>query len=808
MIAFAMVRHRLRSVMGGFVALTLGVTLLAASAIVIASSRPTVPPRYENASVLAVPEEAGTRSDDTTVARAVWSVDEAGVLAGEIARKDGVTDTVAEHRFQVQVMDGDRILGEAVDGDPDGAGWSSFLLGSTKLLDGAGPSEDDEVVLPASYGRSVGDTVDVLTAGAERPMTVSGVTDGDDVLVPDPLAEKSATGVSLIGVVTAAEADTTSTGDLVRDVVGPASDVYTDDERGAMESEFDASNNRVGQQLLVLIGALAVFVSVFVVGTTFTFQVSVRRRELALLRAVGATPRQVRRMLLGEAAIVGVGASLAGSGLGILGAHLLGGWMIDGGLLSRYWEVRSVALPVLVSVLIGLATAVAGVLGASRKGAAVTPLEALRPEGGEDETVPRWRLWVAVCAGLLGVVLVVATTRGDTEQAIAYGLASSLALLVAVAVAAPLHLPFLVGLLPGNSPLTELLRAQARTGPRRPASTLLPALLVSTLAVTVLGQTDTLGGAIDEHSRGEIPGDAMLVRTDGGGGLTDTSLERTREHTDGEVVSHLSTGVYVDGRWVETVGLGPGAVPEGTALVSPATAERFGWAEGDTVDLTWRDGTPGRIPITIEEFPPELQMWAELALAHDLAREHDPATFTIMAAFDPVDAEALSAALADQGVHVEDTDRLLDEGVATEIGLLRLFAGIILALSLGYTAISLANTLSLSTSARRRDLALLRVAGAHRRQVLGLLTAESGLVTMIGLVLGASLSLPGLYALTIGLRDEFDPRQGPAEISVLLPWPELGLVFAASLLIGVLAALVPATHVLRRSPSAMVAGRE
>ena len=807
MIAFAMVRHRLRSILGGFVALTLGVSLLAASAIVITSARPTVPPRYENAAVLAVPEEAGTRSDDFTIARAVWSVDEANVLVEEIARDDGVTDAVAEHRFQVQVMDGDRILGDAVDGDPNGAGWSSFVLGSTRLLDGAGPSGDDEVVLPASYGRSVGDTVDVLTAGAEWPMTVSGITDGDDVLLPDPLAEESATGVSLIGVVTTAGADPAGSGDLVRGVVGPTSDVYTDDERGAMESEFDASNNWVGQQLLVLIGALAVFVSVFVVGTTFTFQVSVRRRELALLRAVGGTPRQVRRMLLGEAAVVGVVASLVGAALGIVGAHLLGDRMIDGGLLSRYWEVRSVALPVGASVLIGLATAVAGVLAASRKGAAVRPLEALRPEEGRDETMPRWRLWVAVCAGLLGVVLVVATMRGDMEQAIAYGLASSLALLVAAAVAAPLYLPRLIGLLPGNSPLTELLRVQARTGPRRTASTLLPALLVSTLAVTVLGQTDTLGGAIEEHSRGEIPGDAMLVRTDGGGGLTDTALERTREHVGGEVVSHLSTGVYVDGRWVESVGLRPDAVPGGTALASPATAERFGWAEGDTVDLTWRDGTTGRIPVTIEEFPPELEMWAELALPHDLAREHDPATFTIMAAFDPVDAEALSTALADQGVHVEDTDRLLDEGVATEIGLLRLFAGIILALSLGYTAISLANTLSLSTSARRRDLALLRVAGAHRRQVLGLLTAESGLVTTIGLILGASLSLPGLYALTIGLRDEFDPRRGPAEIAVLLPWPELGLVFAASLLIGVLAALVPTARTLRRSPSAMVAER-
>ncbi|WP_087095766.1 FtsX-like permease family protein [Nocardiopsis sp. JB363] len=808
MIAFAMVRHRLRAVMGGFVALTLGVTLLAASAIVIASSLPTVPPRYENTTALAVPGEAGTRSDDVTVVRTVWGSAEADALVEEIARDDGVAAAVAEQRFRVQVMDGDRILGDAVDGDPHGAGWSSFLLGSTKLLDGAEPSGADEVVLPASYGRSVGDSVNVLTAGAEWPMTVAGVTDGDDVLVPDPLAEKSATGVSVIGVVSTPGTDPTTTGDLVRDVVGPASDVYTDDERGAMESEFDASNNWVGQQLLVLIGALAVFVSVFVVGTTFTFQVSVRRRELALLRAVGATPGQVRRLLLGEAAVVGLVASLVGAMLGIVGAHLLGGWMVDGGLLSRYWEVRSVILPIGVSVLLGTTTAVAGVLGASRRGAAVAPLEALRPEGGKDETVSKWRLWIASAAGLLGVVLVAATVRGNTEQAIAYGLGSSLALLVAAAVAAPLYLPRVVGLLPERSPLTELLRAEARTGPRRLASTLLPALLVSTLAVTVLGQTDTLGGAIDEHSRGEIPGEAMVVRTDGGDGLTDIALERTREHADGEVVSHLATGVYVDGRWVESVGLQPGSVPEGTALASPATAERFGWADGDTVELTWRDGTAGRVPITIGEFPPELEMWAELALPHDVAREHDPATFTIMAAFDPVDVEALSAVLADQGARVADTDRLLDEGVATEIGLLRLFAGIILALSLGYTAISLANTLSLSTSARRRDLALLRVTGAHRRQVLGLLTAESGLVSTIGLVLGTALSLPGLYALTVGLRDEFDPRQGPAEISVLLPWPELGLVFAVSLLIGVLSALVPAARALRRSPASMVAEPE
>ncbi|MBE2998341.1 FtsX-like permease family protein [Nocardiopsis sp. HNM0947] len=805
MIALSMVRHRLRSVLGGFVALVLGVALIAASGIVIASSLPDVPPRYGQADVLAVPEAAGTRSDDVTTARGVWGHGEADALAEEIAGSGGVETAVAERRFDVRVMDGERTLGEPVGDTADGAGgagWSSFGLGSVRMLEGGAPTGTDQVVLPASYDRSVGDTVTVLTAGAEWPMTVSGVTDGDDVLVPDRLAEGTATAVSVIGVVASPGIDPADAGDRVRGVLGPSADVFTGADRGAMAAEFDDADNWVGQQLLVLVGLLAVFVSVFVVGTTFTFQVEVRRRELALLRAVGATPRQVRRMLLGEAAVVGTAASLVGAVAGIAGAFLLGRWMVGMELLSPGWEVRTVALPVGVAVVTGVAAAVAGVLGASRRAARVAPLEALRPVEARGGTVPRWRLWTGIAAAALGGVLVVATARGDMEASISFALCTSLALVVSAAVAAPVFLPRVVGLVPGRSALAELLRAETRADPRRAAATMLPALLVAALAVTVLGQTDTLGAAIDEHSRGEVPGEAMVVQEDGNLGLTDRALERTREHAEGEVASQLSTGVYVDGRWVEAVGRHLDSPPEGTVWASPATAAEFGWEEGDTVDLTWRDGSDGRVPVTVAPFPPELELWAELALPHDLAREHDPGTFAISAAFDPRDAGALSAELADQGSRVVATDRLFDDGVAEELRLLRLFTGIILALSLGYTAVSLANTLSLSTSARRRDLALLRVTGAHRRQVLGLLTAETGLVTAVGLALGALLSLPGLFALTVGLRDEFDPREGPAEVAVHLPWAELGAVGAASLTIALAAALVPAVRALRRPPVA------
>ncbi|WP_017539635.1 ABC transporter permease [Nocardiopsis halophila] len=803
MIAFAMVRRRLRAVLGGFVALTLGVALLAASAIVIASSLPTVPQRYGGADALAVPEAAGTRSDGVTAAREVWSASEADALAAAAAASDGVAAAVAERRFDARVMDGERILGEAVDGAPVGAGWSSFALGSARLLGGEAPSGTDQVVLPASYGRSVGERVTVLTAGDEWPMTVSGVTDGGDVLVADDLAAASATGVSLIGAVAEPGTGAAAVGERLRDTLDPGAEVFTTADRDAMAAEFDASDNWVGQQLLVLVGALAVFVSVFVVGTTFTFQVAVRRREIALLRAVGATPGQVRRMLLGEAALVGAAASAAGAVLGGAGAFLFGDWMVGRELLSGSWEVRSVAVPVAVAVAIGVATAVVGVLGASRRAAGVAPLEALRPGETRSGSLPRWRLWVAAGFTAAGAAMVAATARSDAEEAIGLALGSSLALLVASAVASPVYLPRILGLIPGRTPLVELLRAEARAGARRLAAAMMPSLLISALAVTVLGLTDTLGSAIDEHSRGEIPGDAMVVSGDAAG-LTDGAVGLAREHAAGEVFSQLSTGVYVDGRWVESVGLHRYAPQEGTVQASPETADRFGWQEGDTVELTWADGTVGRVPVTVAPFPPELELWAELALPYDLAREHDPAPFVSAASFDPGEAGTLTGALAVQGAHLESTARAIDEGIAGELRLMRMFTWTILALSLGYAAVSLGNTLSLAASARRRDMALLRVAGAHRWQAAAVLTAESGLAAVVGLVVGALLSLPGLFALTVGLRDEFDPRKGPAEVSVHLPWAESGAVAAACLAIGLLAALVPALRSLRRTPSSMV----
>lgn len=814
MIALAMIRHRARSMLGGFVALALGIALMAASAIIVASSAPTVPQRYARADVLAVPTEAGTRYDGRPV-RAVWTQPDADAMAEEIARADDVAAVVAERRYQVRVMDGDRIVGDSEEGDPNGAGWSSAALAATEAVASVAPPGPGEVVLPDAYGRSPGDRVTVLTAGSAWPLTVSATTDGVDVLVPDTLADRAAAGVSVIGVVLDAGADPVLVGDRVRAVVGTGAGVFTDKERGAARSEFDESSDWAGQQLLILIGLLSVFVSVFVVGTTFTFQVATRRRELALLRAVGATPGQVRGLLLREAAVVGLAAAVLGGFLGIAGASLLAGWMIDRDLLARDWPardlgLRSVLCPVLAAMTLGVATSIVGVWSASRKAAAVTPMEALRPTARQDGAIPASRWWIAGAAAGLAAVLAAATLTADQQgAAMGYVMGTSAALVVALVATAPAYLPHLAGLLPAKrSPVSELLRAEARTGARRLSSTMLPALLTAALAVTMLGMNDTLARALSEHSAGDLPGGVAVRRAGGGPGLTDAAVERAARYAGAPVTSTLPTGVYVDGRWLDAVGLHQDAPPASTVQASPETAVELGWREGDTIELTWRDGTTSRVPVTIETLPPYAELWADLAFPHDLARAHDPSAFVSAAYVDGVDPAGLSAVIAGQGATAQAVDVLIEEGLAAELRLLWLFTMVLLLLSVGYSAVSVANTLFLSTSARRRDLALLRVIGAQRGQVLRLVVSESVLAVGLGLVVGTAASLPALFLLAYSMRDDFDPRKGPVDVDVSLPWPEIGIVFAACLAVGLVAAATAAIRSLRQPPTLLVAEGE
>ena len=136
-------------------------------------------------------------------------------------------------------------------------------------------------------------------------------------------------------------------------------------------------------------GGVTGFVSVFVVASTFAFAVSQRRREFGLLRTAGATPGQIRRMVVSEALAVGVLASAAGCVLGSYGAPELAEWAVDKHLAPRWFTIGDYTWPYHMAFWTGLFVALCGVLAASWRAGRTGPTEALR-EAAVDTRPMTW----------------------------------------------------------------------------------------------------------------------------------------------------------------------------------------------------------------------------------------------------------------------------------------------------------------------------------------------------------------------------------------------------------------------------------
>ncbi|MDN5851854.1 MAG: ABC transporter permease, partial [Actinomycetia bacterium] len=729
MIAWSTARYRWRTLLGSFLALALGIGLLASAAIVIASASAQPDPRYASAEVLVAPEVVGeTQTLDDL--RLPWSTDVAQRLVGDVRGLDGVREAAADYGFPVEVLHDGHAVSDAAAEELLGHNWSSRVLGDDELVDGTSPTGTHQVVLPAAYGIEPGAQVTLSTPLGAPELTVMGTTSGSTTYVADELAQRWSTGSDALGVDVADGADVDEVAAGVRDVVGADADVLTGSDRSTLENAVDRSNRYVGAQLLTAMGVLASFVSVFVVATTFAFVVAQRRREIGLLRAIGATPRQVRRMLLGEALVVGAVASLAGALLGLAGAPLLGGWMVDAGMQARGWEPTTVALPLAGSVLTGVVVALAGVWAASRRAARTSPLQALRESSVEHRvmTPVRWVVGVAALVAGTGMATATASVEGGAVAGLAVGAVA--AFVTGLTLLAPTYLPTLVRLVcPARGPSAEMVRAEAAVGVRRVASLLAPVLVTVAFTVTITGMINTMAGSVSQDARADLPTPRVLVPDDETVGVPDSAIDALGT-AGGRVAADLPTGAVIDGQWQDAVGSERVAVERGAIAASPDAARDHGWRDGDRVELTWADGRTSTVRVEVVD---DLQ--AAMVLDRSQAREHDPAAVAQVGYLDVEDPAALRSIAPPQS-HIEASSAYESADNAEEEHLLRLFVIVLLGLSMGFTVLAIANTMLMASSERRRDYAVLRLAGAHTGQVARFVGIETAVVVLVGGVLG------------------------------------------------------------------------
>ena len=570
------------------------------------------------------------------------------------------------------------------------------------------------------------------------------------------------------------------------------------------------------QTFLLVFAAVSLVVGVFLIINTFSILVAQRSRELALLRAMGASRRQVNRSVLMEALAVGLIGSTVGLGAGYLLAlglrFVFGLFGLDLSRAEFPVEWTTVVAAYAVGVLV---TLVAGYLPA-RRASRVAPVAALRDEVALPEQTLRRRALVASVLVVLGVGAVVAGFMGEGGTGLTLIGLGMLLILVGVALLSPLVArPVIRGFevvykrLFGT--VGVLATQNALRNPRRTAATA-SALMVGMALValmSILGQSAAAStdAALDEALTSQF----VISNVVGQPFSTDVAAQARR--VEGvETVAQLRQGpARVDGDRIFVGAVDPrdfalalvlpmraGSMTDlrpGTVVVSAQVAEQRGLAVGDRVTMTFQGGdVPLEVAGVMQEGAPAPSEWfvtPETFLEGGLAPLD---SFVFINAAPDADLDAvradLQAVVADlPTVTVKDPQGFADEQ-KEQINQFLYLIYALLGLSVVIAVLGVINTLALSVIERTREVGLLRAVGVSRRQLRTVIRLESIVIAVFGALLGIALGVAFGVGLMVALED-----QGLTEI--VIPWGSLLLFVMAAALVGVVAAVVPARRAAR-----------
>lgn len=726
------------------------------------------------------------------------------------------------------------------------------------LLQGQMPQAPGEILVNPDLGErsGVGETLTLLPVAGEDgapavdaepvTVTVAGVADfgsmsalgyGSGFATDDATLRSLDAGLMYqAALVTLADgADAAS----ARSALEAAGDVVvqTGPEAAADRVASYTGGTDVLAAILLGFGAVALATAAIVIANTFTITLAQRTGELALLRAVGATTAQVRRLVILEAVLLGLVASAAGVLLGLLGAW---GLLAVAGRFDLGVPLADTitVTPLIVGVplLVGVVVTVLASLWPAVRATRVSPLAALRPvgEAAERRRVGWVRLGLAVLliAGGVGLMAVAATQR-QILFGVAGGVLSFAGMLVAAVVVVPaavraLGLGARLAGTPGRLAVDNAVR-----NPGRAASTS-AALLVGVTLITMttigaasaeqtaLGEIDS-SYAVDfilesggEHMAPEAGTDPGAM----GGGRTvpDVAPLPMPAAVEGQVagvegvrtaravpVSYLALGESLGA--TPAFGLDP--VRDADVVRSPALAELVPGTIGLSSQTLAMEGLSVGDTVTVHGYAASDELTVvPLGVGYSYAVNEADLTrlggdrvvpgAVLVGLTDDADVAAAMGAIQDavQNDSLTLSGSAMERAVITGVlDVLVLVTTGLLGVAVLIAVVGIANTLSLSVIERQREHALLRGMGLTRGQMRAMLVTEGVLLAVVsaglGLVLGAVYAGFGIQTLL--------PEDTPVQLMV--PWATVGIIVGVALLAGALASVLPARKAARVSPA-------
>ncbi|MET9726731.1 ABC transporter permease [Streptomyces zaomyceticus] len=764
--------------------------------------------------------------------------------AEEARKTPGLSQQVVD---EVAKLDGVASVGPRVDGfagvpDKDGkligVGWSNkgtnFAPGKDgkdrayTFTAGNGPASAGQIALDKDTadkgGYKVGDTVRVATNAPVKEYELSGVFTTEDgavnaggslVVFDTSVAQKLylKPGYFQNLTVTATPgADADKLRDEVLKVVPKAATAQT----GADLAEQQAKDIEAGlgalNQVLLGFAGIALFVGIFLISNTFTMLVAQRTKELALMRAVGASRKQITRSVLAEAGLVGLLASAVGYVLGIGLAVGLRSAMNAFDLKIPAGDLVLEGTPVLIAFTVGVLITMLAAWLPGRRAAKIPPVAAMSSVHATQSTkslVVRNSIGAAITA--LGAVLIVlgAGQGGDDGRMLIAG--GAFLTLIGVIVLIPflsrpviaVIRPFFVKVFGVSGKLAGL---NAVRNPRRTGATA-SALAIGLTLVTglsVLGAT--VGAALDKMTTDQIKADYMVSMASGTALSKEvlTALEKAPGVT---AVSPQQNGAFeLKGSFVSASGVTPGDIEkvlkldvvsgsmaslnQGRIAVDDKTAAKRGLKVGDTVPVEWLDKQKGKLTVGAvykgSEFVSPVLIDTELVSAHDDQAGIQQIFVSTEGGPSAAHEKALSKAMGDNpAITVMDQKDIRDLFGGQINMLLNIVYGL-LAMALVIAVLGVVNTLAMSVFERQQEIGMLRAIGLDRRRVKRMVRLEAVVISVFGAVVG--IGLGSFLGWAIG--ETF--KNSLPGYALVLPWDRIGVFLVLAALVGVLASLWPA----------------
>ncbi|GHC67376.1 ABC transporter permease [Streptomyces cinnamoneus] len=689
------------------------------------------------------------------------------------------------------------------------------------LKSGRAPKGAGEIALDAKTaeraGYKVGDTVRVSVDGPVLTQRLTGVftTDDGNVAAGGSLALfDTATAQQLyakpgefsrIDVKAAAGTSQAALKTSIEKILPKDAEATTAKELADEQSRVIAQSMDGMRTSLLVFAGISLFVGVFIIANTFTMLVAQRTKELALMRAVGASRRQVTRSVLIEAFVVGSVAGVAGLGAGIgIGAGLrslisgTGATVPDGPLVIA-------PSTVVTSLVVGIVVTMLAAWLPGRRAAKIPPVAAMNSVHAVATTkslVVRNTIGGVLTAAGAALVL---TATSSTMMGLGAGL-----VLIGVFVLTPLLSRPVIA---ASAPVLRLFgmpgklaRQNAVRNPRRTAATASALMIGLTLITGLTVIAGSVQQAIDKMATGALKADYVVSMASMTPLSTDVD-KKLSAHPDVTATSPLrSSPARIDGDHQSLTGVNGATMGKLTNLdftsgsfsglsgdkvvIDDAMARTKHWKLGSSFDVTFEDGKKGKLTVGGVYKGNDLMrgIWVdkETLAPHQSQIDDRQVMVKVKGGADDKVKDSLAKALGDNPAIQIQTKQDISDGISKAIGLLLNMLYGLLAMAVVVAVLGVINTLAMSVFERQQEIGMLRAIGLDRKGIKRMVRLESLIISLFGGVMGIGL---GVF---FGWAAGDLIKKGISTYELVLPWERMGVFLLLAAFVGVLAALWPA----------------